>query len=118
MLPLGKIWTLLKGLLPHMMTVIPSIINERNIGNQVVEKLEYIDNNEIATYFFAADVVVLPYNEVTQSGVLQIAYAFGKPVVATCLGGFKEAVENGKNGFLVPPNNAKMLAEEKRTSIQ
>ena len=38
---------------------------------------------KITLYFSAADVVVLPYYEVTQSGVLHIAYAFGKPVVAT-----------------------------------
>jgi glycosyltransferase involved in cell wall biosynthesis len=56
-------------------------------------------------------VVVLPYNEITQSGVLQIAYAFGRPVVATELPGFREVIANGKNGFLVPLNDVGRLAE-------
>ena len=69
-------------------------------------------NEEVPLYFFAADLVVLPYNEVTQSGILQIAYAFGKPVVATDLGGFREAVEDGKNGYLVPLKDIQGLAEK------
>ena len=86
------------------------IIEKKGIQDQVFEKLEYIGNQEVALYFSAADVVVLPYYEVTQSGVLHIAYAFGKPVVATSIGGFKEAVDSGKNGYLVPPKDIKALA--------
>jgi glycosyltransferase involved in cell wall biosynthesis len=57
-----------------------------------------------------ASVVVYPYHSITQSGALQAAYAFGKPVVATNVGGFPEAVEDGKNGFLVPPRSPRELA--------
>lgn len=89
-----------------------TIIENENIQNEVFEKLEYIPNQEIALYFTAADVVVLPYNEITQSGILQVAYAFAKPVVATAIGGLNEAVKNGKNGYLVPPNDIKALAEK------
>lgn len=87
-----------------------AIKRKEKIEDCVFEKLAYIPNEEVSTYFFAADVVVLPYNEITQSGVLQIAYAFGKPVVATELPGFKEVIENGKNGFLVPLNDVDNLA--------
>lgn len=87
------------------------IIIEKNIEKEVYEKLDYVPNEEVYQYFFAADLVALPYNEITQSGILQIAYAFGKPVVATDLGGFREAIEDGQNGYLVPLNDTQALAE-------
>ncbi|HMB23634.1 MAG TPA: glycosyltransferase family 4 protein, partial [Anaerolineales bacterium] len=47
----------------------------------------------------------------TQSGALQVAYTFGRPVVATQVGGLPEAVEHGRSGFLVPPNSPSELAD-------
>ncbi len=69
------------------------MIQRENIEENVFEQLNYVPNHAVSQYFFASDLVVLPYNEITQSGVLQIAYAFGKPVVATAIGGFNEAVD-------------------------
>jgi len=80
------------------------------IRDCVYEMLEYVPNEEVHVYFCASDLVVLPYTEISQSGVLQVAYAFGKPVVATCIGGFQEAVKDGENGFLVPPGDPDILA--------
>jgi D-inositol-3-phosphate glycosyltransferase len=88
------------------------VIAEKQIEKDVFEKLDYVPNEDVPLYFFATDVVVLPYNEITQSGILQIAYAFGKPVVATDLGGFREAVEGGKNGYLVPLTDTEKLSEK------
>jgi D-inositol-3-phosphate glycosyltransferase len=88
------------------------VIAEKQIEKDVFEKLDYVPNEDVPLYFFATDVVVLPYNEITQSGILQIAYAFGKPVVAADLGGFREAVEDGKNGYLVPLADTEKLAEK------
>jgi glycosyltransferase involved in cell wall biosynthesis len=88
------------------------IIEENHLHNNVYEKLDYVPHQEVALYFSASDMVVLPYHEITQSGVLQIAYAFGKPVVATAIGGFNESVEGELNGYLVPPNDTNALAEK------
>ena len=88
------------------------IITEEGIDNEIYEKLDYVSNEEVPLYFYATDLAVLPYNEITQSGILQIAYAFGKPVVATDLAGFREAVEDGRNGYLVPLRDAQSLAEK------
>jgi glycosyltransferase involved in cell wall biosynthesis len=70
---------------------------------------EYIPNDEIATFFSAADVVILPYISATQSGIIQIAYHFNKPVITTNVGGLSEVVINGRTGFVVPPNNPEAL---------
>ncbi len=72
---------------------------------------EYIPNRQVAELFDRAAVVVLPYIGGSQSGVLQIAYAFGKPVVATRVGSIEEAVDDGLTGRLVPPGDADALAD-------
>ncbi|MGI9658366.1 MAG: glycosyltransferase family 4 protein [Gaiellaceae bacterium] len=60
--------------------------------------------------FARASVVALPYIEASQSGVIPIAYAFSKPVVATRVGGLIEAVADGSTGVLVPTRDAAALA--------
>lgn len=71
----------------------------------------YVPNEEVGLYFAAANVVVLPYLEATQSGVLQMAYAFGKPVIVTSAGGLAEVVRDGETGLVVPPKDSSALAE-------
>lgn len=72
---------------------------------------EYIPEDRAADYFRRASVVVLPYIEASQSGVIPMAYSAGKPVVATTVGGLPEMVENGRTGYLVPPRDSAQLAE-------
>jgi glycosyltransferase involved in cell wall biosynthesis len=72
---------------------------------------EYVSNEKRAELFTRANVVVLPYIEATQSGVVPIAYAYGKPVVTTSVGGLPEHVEDGQTGFVVPPRDEAALAE-------
>ena len=71
---------------------------------------EYIPEDRAADYFHRASVVVLPYIEASQSGVIPMAYSAGKPVVATDVGGLPEMVENGRTGYLVPPRDVTQLA--------
>jgi len=70
----------------------------------------YIPDEETRLLFSAADVCVLPYHQATQSGIALIAYQFQLPLLATDVGGFREYVEDGVTGILVPPNNKKALA--------
>lgn len=61
--------------------------------------------------FHRASVVVLPYIEATQSGVIPLAYSFAKPVVATRVGALADAVEDGVTGRLVPARDSVALAD-------
>jgi D-inositol-3-phosphate glycosyltransferase len=76
----------------------------------VVAKIEYIPDEEVEWYFKAADVLVLPYNHIFQSGVLFLGYSFGLPVVATDVGSLKEEIVVGKTGFVCRPQDAGDMA--------
>jgi glycosyltransferase involved in cell wall biosynthesis len=70
----------------------------------------YVPNEELRAYFDLANVVVLPYVSATQSGVAQLAFGCGKPVITTQVGGLPEIVEDGSTGLLVPPGDPAALA--------
>jgi len=72
---------------------------------------EFISEERTAEYFRRASIVVLPYIEASQSGVIPLAYSAAKPVVATEVGGLPEMVEHGRTGYLVAPRNVAQLAE-------
>jgi glycosyltransferase involved in cell wall biosynthesis len=70
----------------------------------------FISDPEIPAYFRRADLVVLPYREIEQSGVLYTALAFGKPLVLSAVGGFTEFAERDRAGRLAPPGDPEALA--------
>jgi glycosyltransferase involved in cell wall biosynthesis len=72
---------------------------------------EYVSDEKRAELFHRASVVVLPYIEASQSGVIPIAYHFGKPVIATEVGGLPDMVDHGRTGYLVPPCDPNALAK-------
>lgn len=71
---------------------------------------QYVPNEELATYFSAADVVVLPYLAASQSGVAQLAFGFERPVITTSVGGMPEAIHEGETGLIVAPGDAQALS--------
>jgi glycosyltransferase involved in cell wall biosynthesis len=71
----------------------------------------YVPNEEVASYFLAADLVVLPYATATGSGVAQIALGLERPVIVTDLPGLAELVEDGVTGLIVPPGDSASLAQ-------
>lgn len=70
----------------------------------------FIDEREIPELFSSASVVVLPYREIDQSGVLMTAIAFDKPVIASAIGGFAETLHDGVQGRLFPAGDVPALA--------
>ncbi len=71
----------------------------------------YVPDKEVEKYFSSADLVVLPYESATQSGIVQIAYGFRKPVIVTDVGGLPEVVEDDVTGMIVPPFDDEALAD-------
>ncbi len=89
---------------------VSSIVN-RNVSDVIEIHDDYIPDKEVEKFFAACDVVVLPYVSATQSGIVQIAYGFEKPVIATNVGGLPDVVNDGKTGYLVPPENPNALSD-------
>lgn len=85
-------------------------IRDLGIEQKVILKDEYVPNEKVGVFFSASDVVALPYISATQSGIVQIAYGFDKPVVTTNVGGLPEAVIDGETGYVVPPSDPHALA--------
>lgn len=80
--------------------------------DQCIElRLKYQTSDEVRGLFTSADLLVLPYIEASQSGVLQLGMAFGIPTVVTSVGGLPDVVRDGYNGLVVPPCDADALAQ-------
>ena len=77
-----------------------------NIYNQ------HIPTDEVEKFFAACDLVVLPYESATQSGVIQVAYSFDKPVLATRVGGLPDVVRDMQTGYLVEPFCPEAIADK------
>ena len=85
-------------------------IARSGIGENVAIVDRYVANEEVSAYFTAADLVALPYVSASTSGIVQISYGFGKPVLTTDVGDLPSVVEEGRTGYLVPPGNPEALA--------
>jgi glycosyltransferase involved in cell wall biosynthesis len=86
------------------------LIDRLGVRDAVTLKDHFIPNEKVVNYFCAADLVVLPYTSATQSGIIQIAYFYDRPVVATTVGGLPEMVRDDRTGYLVPPENPAAIA--------
>ena len=72
---------------------------------------EFIPDELVGELFQRASIVVLPYIEGSQTGIIPIAYSFKKPVISTNVGSISEVVEDGVTGFIVPPRDSHALAD-------
>ncbi len=87
------------------------LIEACGIGEHTIVVDRYISNEDVSAYFCSADVVILPYVDATQSGIVQIAFGVHKPVITTRVGGLPEAVDDGYTGLLVEKESPQALAE-------
>lgn len=88
-----------------------NLISKYDLSNLVYLYNKFIPEQEVKYYFSAADAVILPYKDATQSGIVQVAMNFRKPVIASYVGGLGEVVQDGKTGYVVPKENPEELAE-------
>jgi D-inositol-3-phosphate glycosyltransferase len=85
-------------------------ISRSGISDRVVEKIEYVPDEATELYFKAADVLILPYTHVFQSGVLFLGYSFGLPAIAADVGSLKEEIVAGETGFVFKSQDGLDLA--------
>lgn len=71
----------------------------------------FISDDQRSEFFERCSIVVLPYIDASQSGVVPVAYTHAKPVIATTVGGLPESVEHERTGLLVPPKDTRALAD-------
>ena len=80
-------------------------IKTLGIENNVKLINKFVANEDIEPYFVVSDVVVLPYESASQSGIVMTSYAFGRPVIATDVGGIKEQILQDKTGVVIENNS-------------
>ena len=88
------------------------IISEQGLTDRVVPIIRFIEDEERTLLFIAADVNVLPYRTIYQSGVLLMAMSHGLPVIASDLPANREVIEAGVNGLLFESERPEALAEQ------
>ena len=80
-----------------------TLIQRYNLEERIIRATDFIPNEKVVDYFCAADLIVQPYKNATQSGVSQIAYHFERPMLVTDVGGLAELIPDGVVGYVVPP---------------
>lgn len=80
------------------------LIEQLGIADNLILRTDFIQDSEVRFYLSAADFVIQPYKNATQSGVTPLAYHFEKPMLVTNVGGLPDLVPNGKVGIVVEPN--------------
>ncbi len=82
------------------------LIKRHKLEDRIIRATDFIPNDSVVNYFCAADLIVQPYKNATQSGVSQIAYHFERPMLVTDVGGLAELIPAGVVGYVVPPTPA------------
>ena len=86
-------------------------LSREAIRERTILKIGFIPDEDLEIYFKAADVFVLPYTHIFQSGVLFLGYSFGTPVIASDVGSLRDDIVEGKTGFLFQPKDSRDLGK-------
>ena len=87
-----------------------SLIDELKLQPYVKLINQFVPNEDVGKYYSASDTVVLPYRTGTQSGILNVAYGFERPVIVTNVGGLAESVDEERTGLIVEPESAAAIS--------
>jgi len=110
---MARNWHLVVAGAANDLSLSTDLARQLGIGGRVYWRIGFIPDEEVTTYFTAADVVVLPYKPSfeSQSGVLFQAYRHHIPVVVTEVGSLGETVREDGSGIVIPPDNPQALAK-------
>ena len=89
-----------------------SIIDQYDINNKVTWISTFIDEQTIEKLMIISDLLVLPYNSASQSGVLAQAWQYNLPSIVTKVGGLPEYVDHGQSGYVVESNDTNELKQK------
>lgn len=93
-------------------------INKLGIDKDTVVINKFVPNEDVGKFYRVSDLVILPYRSATQSGILNVAYGFLKPVVVTNVGGLSEFVEDKKTGIIINPDSPQEIVKGVREFFQ
>ena len=91
---------------------ISEMIEKYQLNDSIICRTEYIPEEEAEIYFKSADLLVLPYKHIFQSGLIYTSYRFGLPVVATDVGSLRHDVIEGRTGFVCRPEEPRDMANK------
>jgi glycosyltransferase involved in cell wall biosynthesis len=89
---------------------IEQLMIDYRVRHRVIERIEHVPDEQTELYFKAADVLVLSYTQIFQSGVIFLGYSFGLPAIVTDVGSLKEHIIERKTGFVCKPRDGSDLA--------
>lgn len=89
---------------------IEELITRTGTAERILQRIQFVPDEETELYFKAADVLVLPYRHIFQTGVLFLGYGFGLPAIAADVGSLKEEIIEGRTGFVSPAKDPAALA--------
>lgn len=101
----GKVWE--NDFMPYQ-----ELIEQNNLQEKCILHTKFIDEEDVAHYYCASDLVVLPYKKIYQSGVLMMSLSYEKPALTSDLPPLKEMIEDNVNGFLFETENVDALAKK------
>jgi glycosyltransferase involved in cell wall biosynthesis len=90
------------------------LVKQLKLENRVIMQNKFIPDSEVRYYLSAADCVVQPYRNATQSGVTPLAYHFEKPMIVTNVGGLPDLVPDNKAGLVCEPQPASIAVAIQR----
>jgi glycosyltransferase involved in cell wall biosynthesis len=86
-------------------------VRRRGLSDQVDLRLGYVADSDVSGLMAEHHAALLPYRSATQSGIAPVAFAAGRPVVATAAGGLTDVISDGQNGTLATPGDVQSLAD-------
>ncbi|MDP2666522.1 MAG: glycosyltransferase [Candidatus Diapherotrites archaeon] len=86
-------------------------IEKLNLKDHILIREGYVAGDDRARVFYSADVVVMPYLNISESAIIPLSWGFGVPVICTAVGGNVDWITDGKEGYLTPPKDPEALAK-------
>ena len=101
----GRVWE-------NDFSIYQKIINDNNLSDYCLIHNKFIPHEDVDHYYASADLVVLPYKRIYQSGVLMMSMSYEKAVIVSDLPPLIEVVEDMKTGFVFESENSESLSEK------